>query len=349
MLRSLLISSRTLLFTPALNLVSGFLLLCLMPTFCEWGFAADRVFLERVEASVNQAIVLNSDLRHFKKLLKLRGQLDPLFTGSAIASSSQPTDEQIRDFLVDEKLISQQFPVSDGEVEQEINTIQSNNKLDRRALVAAIKSEGFDFADYFELIRVGASKRNLLDREIRAKVTISEDDLKNHYFNFYATSSKAPRSYRLNLITVTIKNYKTPALAKDAAQQALKELKNGELFSEIAKKVSDDALASSGGELGTVPEDQIDPTVAAVVKKLKIGQVSDLIGGTQTGQYQIVKLLDIRTADLDHFNRVKDEIRNQLMAAEFQHQITLWLERQRQTAYIHRAGEPFSTSLPLQK
>jgi hypothetical protein len=35
---------------------------------------------------------------------------------------------------------------------------------------------------------------------------------------------------------------------------------------------------------------------------------------------------------------MKDEIRNHLAAAEYQHQISLWLDRQRQNAFIHLAA-----------
>ena len=143
-----------------------------------WSAPPEKQMVERLEASINNSVLLNSDLRKFRGQIKLRAQLDPLFSSSPIATQEKPTDAQIRDFLIDEKLISQQFPVTDAEVEQEINTIQSNNRLTRESLIAAIQTEGHGVKDYFELIRIGASKRNLLDRDIRTKVSISDDDVK---------------------------------------------------------------------------------------------------------------------------------------------------------------------------
>src|SRR3954470_7538215 len=87
--------------------------------------------LDRLEASVNASIILLSDVRRFRETLKLRAQLDPLFAGTTIASKgAASTDREIVDFLVNEKLISSQFPATDGEVEQEINSIQANNHID---------------------------------------------------------------------------------------------------------------------------------------------------------------------------------------------------------------------------
>ena len=43
---------------------------------------------------------------------------------------------------------------------------------------------------------------------------------------------------------------------------------------------------------------------------------------------------------------MKDEIRSQLSAGEYQHQIQLWLDRQRQGSFIHRRGESYVAGLP---
>src|SRR5687768_11456306 len=97
--------------------------------------SAHAVVLDRLEASVNSSLVLLSDLRKFRQVVALRAQLDPLFSGTPLASQGpKASDADIREFLIDERLILQQFPVTDAEVEQEINSIQANNKIDRDTL-----------------------------------------------------------------------------------------------------------------------------------------------------------------------------------------------------------------------
>lgn len=293
--------------------------------------------IDRMEAVVNSEIILRSDVEKFRKTIKLRAQLDPLFTGTSLSEKgASASDLEIVDFLIHEKLITQQFPISDAEVEQEINLIQSNNKIERAALKAALAEQGFKFEDYHELIRISISKRNLIDREIRPKVTISEDDIKNHYYNHFTRNSKAPRAFNLQLISVTIKNYKKPKDAFDAAHQTLKDIQGGESFEEAAMRVSDHDTASSGGELGVLSEDQISPTIHNHVKNLQIGEMKLF---EESGKIYIVKLKDVQSNDTEHLSKSKDEIRNQLTAKEFQHQIVLWQDRQRQSAFVHRTGE----------
>lgn len=305
--------------------------------------------LDRLEASVNSSLILSSDVQGFKKSVPLRSQLDPLFAGTSIAAKGAgASNAEIVDFLVSERLILQQFPVSDAEVEQEINSIQANNRIDRASLVSALKDQGFRFQEYFDLIRISAAKRNLIDREIRTKVSVSEDDIKNYYFNQYSKSAGGQFSYTVKIITVSQESFKTSAAAKESAQKAQAALKGGESFEEVAKRVSDHPSASAGGELGTLTEDQMAPMIRDAVKKLQIGQTSDLIAA-QGGNFVILKLADKKSDNESRYNAAKEEIRNLLYASDYQHQFTLWLERQRQTAFIHRTGEPTVASLPAVK
>lgn len=310
------------------------------PVFLATTAFAAPVVLDRLEASVNSSIILLTDVSKFRETIKLRAQLDPLFAGTTVAThGDKASNGECVQFLMDEKIIAQQFPVSDSEVEQEVNSIQANNHIDRLALKNALKEQGFNFEDYFELIRTSTAKRNLIDRDIRTKVTISNDDVKNYFYNHFARTSAIPLSYRVQIIKVSTKNYKTSSAALETIQRALKQIRSGEPFEEVAKRVSDDATASTGGDLGTLTEDQVSPVIRAQMKKLQIGQVSEIINNT-TSSYLILKLVDVKSSENDHFEKIKEEIRNQLTAAEYQHQISLWLERQRQNAFIHRTGEP---------
>lgn len=309
-------------------------------------FSARATTLDRLEASVNSSIILLSDVNHFRKTFKLRAQLDPLFSGTAVAShGDSATNQEIVDFLIDEKLMTQAYSITDNEVEQEINSIQANNHLDREHLKNLLSEQGFKFEDYFDLIRISAAKRALIDRDIRTKVTISDDDVKNYFYNHFARKSSTPLIYKLQIISVAIKNYKTPSAARDVAQRASDSLKGGEAFEEVAKRMSDDSTAQAGGELGELTDDQMSPAIREEAKKIQIGQTSPVFGGPQAGAFLIIKLNDVKSGENDRLEKQKEEIRNQMIASEYQHQIVLWLERQRQTAFIHKAGEPAISTL----
>lgn len=295
--------------------------------------------LDRIEASVNSGPILLSDVRKFRQSIGIRTQLDPLFAGTAIAKKgAAATEAEIIAYLTDEKIITQKFEIGDAEVEQNINSIQTSNKIDRAGLKSLLKNEGISFDEYFELMRISSAKKELIEREIRGKVAITNDDVKNEYYSRYSKSAKAPRSYQIKAITISNSTFKTPAAAKDAALNALKAIRGGEAFEEVAKRASDDSNAQNGGELGTMTEDQMSPIIRAELKKLRIGGVSDVVTNPGIG-YMIFKLANIESGESAQYEKKAEEIRASLATNEYQRQIELWLERERQKAFIHKAGE----------
>ncbi len=302
-----------------------------------------KIVIERVEATINANSILLSDVTNFRKTLNLRKQLDPLFNGTPLASKShKATDKEIIDFLLDEKIIIQQFPVADELVEKEINSIQANNNINRRSLIAALKEQGFLFKNYFELIRPSIAKRNLIDRDIRTKVHISDDDIKNYFYSTYKKPNQQNLSYMIGIITLSTDTHGTLPEAKKAALKTAELIKAGQSFEDAAKKFSDDANAKNGGGLGFLRFDKMSPLIKKAMKKLKVGKISKPILAGKNA-YIILKLKDIKSGDKDELKSVSKNIRMKLTSEEYTRQVKLWLERQRQNAFIHYAGEP---SLP---
>lgn len=332
------------LFSRGILLQSGFMALALAEglSLTSAHSEAAPVTIDRLEASVNSDMILLSDLSRFRSTLKLRIPLDSLFSYTALATKGdKASDAEIVDFLIEEHLISQQYPVTDQDVENEINTIQSSNHMDRKALRAAIEQQGFTFDEYFELIRSSVSKHNLIDRDIRTKLVISDDDVKNYFYNHLPKQGPdaAPIIYRAKMIVVNPSNYKTPVGAHQVAEDALKDIKAGEPFEAAAKRMSEDANAQNGGDLGELTDDQMSAAIRDELKKLKIGQVSGVLGSAKT-QFFILKLDDMKSGDSERFNRMKEEIHQQLAASEFQHQVSLWIERQKQSAFVQKRSTP---------
>ena len=312
------------------------LLLCLPLLNVSQANAAQEV-LEKLEASVNNQLILHSDIKKFRDTSVLRMQLDPIFAGTPLAKAGKSASEkEIREFLVQEKLITQAFPMTDAEVEQEVNSIQASNKISREQLRTALAGQGFQFVDYFELIRIGAAKRNLLDREIRTKVSLSEDDLKNYYVAKYAKEKNTEKETFFQVQLISNRNRK-------AVIQAQSEIKAGTDFSEVAKKYSTDPSASAGGDLGTLNSAQMNGSLKKEIQKLRSGEVSPLIE-VKNSAFMIVKLVGMTTSNDAHFKRVEPEIRAELANVEFQKQLEIWTTRQKQLSFVHEAAPSVANS-----
>ncbi len=293
--------------------------------------------IDRLEASVNASLILTSDVERFKKTVSLRAQLDPLFVGSVAGTKgANASTQEVVDFLIEERLIALTYPATDTETDQAINQIQSENRLSRSSLKEALQEQGFSFDDYFELIRMSVSKKNLVETDIRTKVSVTDDDVKNFYFNKFNRDTKAPRTYSFQMISVLPSDFKSSQSAHEVLERALREIKAGEAFDEVAKRITDGA---GDGSLAKVPEDQLSSSLKAEMEKMKIGELSGVLG-TPNSQFFVIRLVDVTAGDDERYQKIKEDIRNQLAASEYQHQISLWLDRKKQNAFIHKAGEP---------
>lgn len=316
--------------------IQGFLLFSGL--FCSsvtLSFADTSKVVDRVEAIVNKKAIYKSDVKKFKTLTPLRAKIDPIFSNDPIAKKT-PSETEVIDFLVTEMIILEKFPVSEAEVEQEITSIQNNLHIDRDSLRTAITREGFSFEDYQNLMKVSIAKRQLIDREIRNKAVVSDDELKAEYNRSRSGSKNFAGSFHLYLIKVTKKNYKTVKNAKDLYEQALKELGESKAFEEVAKKVSDDSSASSGGDLGFLSYQDMTPALQKEVQKIlssknaekEVGKFEDASGFT------ILKIAEV-SKDVDSgFDKEKEMLRGKLLEGEFRHQIQLWIDRQKSLNYI---------------
>jgi len=293
--------------------------------------------IDRVEAIVNKKAIYFSDIKKFRSLTSLRAKVDPLFANDPL-SKKTPTDSEIIDFLIAEALVLEKFPVSDSDLDQEINSIQTNLHIDRDALRTAISREGFQFDDYQALMRASIAKRQLIDRDIRNKAAVSEDELKTEYNRNRSGTKTFQGAIHLHLIKVTKKNYKTIKYAKELYDQALKDLASGQSFEEIAKKTSDDSSASNGGDLGFLSYQEMSGPLQKEVQKnlaLKTPDLKNQISKFEDPtSFTIIKISEV-SKDVDSgFDKEKDALRGKLMEGEFQHQIKLWIDRQRALNYI---------------
>jgi len=125
-----------------------------------------------------------------------------------------------------------------------------------------------------------------------------------------------PRQYHLAQIYIASPKGADKAVEEKAQARvdALgKALKGGD-FSSIAKSHSDDAASSQrGGDLGWVPDNQIQPEIRNVVTSLSKGSTSDMV--RMNDGWHVIRLIDVKepsTASLDEVKAgLVRELRNQ--------------------------------------
>jgi peptidyl-prolyl cis-trans isomerase SurA len=246
-------------------------------------------------------------------------------------------EELINNEILLERAKKLNLEASDGEVEDKFTELKSPYTEDE--FQRQLKSGGVSVDDLKRDLRRQLSITKLMNREVVAKIAITDQDVADFYNTNKAQFSVAEPQYRIAQIVVTprkepqIRNRKNDDATNEAeAQRKVKmlmdRLNSGADFAQLAMDYSEDMnSAATGGDLGYVPEsalNQSDPALKKMVVGLKPGQVSPPIQLKEG--YRILKLITRESPGLRGINdpqvqqTIRDTLRNrkeQLLKAAY--------------------------------
>jgi peptidyl-prolyl cis-trans isomerase SurA len=236
-------------------------------------------------------------------------------------------DELINNEILLERAKKLNLEASDGEVEDKFTELKSPYTEDE--FQRQLKERNVSVSDLKSDLRRQLSITKLLNREVVAKISITDQDVTEFYNSNKAQFNVAEPQYRIAQIVVTprkepqIRNRKNDDATNEAeAQRKVKmlmdRLNSGADFSQLAMDYSEDMnSAATGGDLGYVPEsalNQSDPMLKKMVMGMKPGQVSPPLG-LKDG-YRILKLVTRESpgqrniADPQVQQTIRDTLRN---------------------------------------
>jgi peptidyl-prolyl cis-trans isomerase SurA len=213
-------------------------------------------------------------------------------------------DQLINNEILLERAKKLNLEASDGEVEDKFTEIKSpytEEEFQRR-----LKDQNISVDDLKRDLRRQLSTTKLLNREVVAKISITDQDVSDYYNANKAQFNVAEPQYHIAQILVTprkeqqIRNRKnddatTEAEAARKIKMLMDRLNSGADFAQLAMDYSEDMnSAATGGDLGYVPESslnppQVDPLLKKTVMGMKAGQVSQPI--ELKDGYRIIKLI----------------------------------------------------------
>jgi peptidyl-prolyl cis-trans isomerase SurA len=236
-------------------------------------------------------------------------------------------DELINNEILLERAKKLNLEASDGEVEDKFTELKSPYTEDE--FQRQLKERSVSVQDLKGDLRRQLSIQKLLNREVVAKISITDQDVLDFYNANKAQFNVAEPQYRIAQIVVTpkkeqqIRNRKNDDATNEAeAQRKVKmlmdRLNSGADFGQLAMDYSEDMnTAGTGGDLGYVPEsalNQSDPALKHIVLGLKPGQVSQPVQLKEG--YRILKLITRESPGLRGINdpqvqqTIRDTLRN---------------------------------------
>jgi peptidyl-prolyl cis-trans isomerase SurA len=151
------------------------------------------------------------------------------------------------------------------------------------------------YGAFREDIRNEIMMQRLREHEVDSKIQVSEAEI-----DTYLTASKAAAADKVEMnlaqILVAVPENASPeqiAARRARADEVARQLRTGADFSKMAATYSDSNDALKGGEIGWRDPDRLPPVFANELRKLKPGQVTQIIK-TNNG-FHILKMVDQRS------------------------------------------------------
>jgi len=323
--------------TKRIILVSSCIISLLIPLFCLAPAQSSGEVVERIVALVNNEVITLSELEEAGAYFfrDLRETTLP----SEREAKLKGAQKEILTQLIENKLLEQEIKkrkveVPERDVDAAIDEIMRENRLNENELKRALAKDGLTYTAYRKRIRDGLGKMRLVNREIKSKLVLKEEDLRKIYQENLKDYID-PLEVKVQQIFLPVPERATGEQSEQTRKEAetlLERIRGGEDFAQLARAHSRGPEASEGGVLGFFKEKELVPELEGPAFALKKGEVSGLIQGRDG--YHILRVLDRKGGEPKSFAEVQNKIRDEKLKEESDQKFKEWIKALKEKAYI---------------
>jgi peptidyl-prolyl cis-trans isomerase SurA len=236
--------------------------------------AAQSVPLDRGNPRMVNAVVASIDgkaitLHEFKAYESGRGRLLP--------ADQRRTEAEFLDGMVEERLLESEFErlqihADDDDTQYYIDRVLQMNHSSRADVERALGEIGLKWSDYFERMRFEVEKLTLINREIRTRVHVTDEEVER----FWRESGAAAEGAGMEVSHIYIP-LPSPGRGGDADEARTRAADAHHMietdgFARAAKTYSQGPTAADGGKLGKFERGTMAPAFEEQLSKLKEGE-----------------------------------------------------------------------------
>jgi len=243
------------------------------------------------------------------------------------AADRNVLEQFITDKLMEAEVREAGIRITDDDVDRYIEQVKKNNRLSEEDLKAALARDGMNLASYKISVKTELEKAEVLDRQVKRKVSITDEDVER-YYKLNAKNYRTNERARIRHILLTLSE-KAPAEQVNEvsakAQELYKRIAAGEDFATLAQEYSEGAGRADGGEIGWVNRGTLIAGLEEVAfDKLKPGQVSEPFR-TSMGIH-IVKLEARESGTVLPLATVAPKIKQELLNKAMEERFAKWIK-----------------------
>ena len=256
---------------------------------------APRIQLvDRIVAVVNDEVITRNDLNEQKRAvlaqLKRQGVAPP---------PDAELDAQVLERFINEKVQLQYarengIRADDETVNAALQRIAADNKMSMQQFAAALRKDGVTVESFRSELKNEITINRVREREVDSRVNVTDAEIDGYLAQAKANGANQAE-YELAHILILVPEQATPdqvETRRKRAEEALRQLKAGTAFAQVAAVFSDANDAAQGGALGWRQGDRLPTLYADAASKLQPGAISDVL--RSANGFHILRLIDKR-------------------------------------------------------
>jgi peptidyl-prolyl cis-trans isomerase SurA len=255
---------------------------------------AKAISVDRVVAIVNDEAITQHDIDDAKRVV-----LSQMKQQNVQPPVGDVLDKQVLERLITERSLLQfaketGLRVDDTQIERAMQRIAQDNKLSLEDFRKALAAENITYDKYREDIRSELVMQRLREREVDSHLTVSDTEVEQ-YLSTLKAQNAGDGEYEIAHILVLVPEQASAdqiEAKRRRAEEALRAVKSGGDFGQVAAGFSDASDALRGGNLGWRAGARLPTVFAEQVRKMKPGEVSPVL--RSASGFHIVKLIDKR-------------------------------------------------------
>lgn len=291
-------------------------------------------FVDRIVAVVNRDVITMSELQE-SVAQYVRETKDELRPGEDHALREKLLRALVEHRLKVQEAEREKVVVDDGEVKELLDEVMKRLQANtQEELDAMVKAQGVTLETIKKRFREQLMVQKVIRRKVAVRVSVTEQEIER-YLSENRDKLETGLSFRASHILFAPNPKGSDAgwqAARGKAEEAWAKLQAGEDFAELARKYSQDASASDGGDLGVLKQGELAPEIEGPILQLNPGDASGPIKTTLG--YHIFKLEWKESLSGDALNQAKQQIREILFRQKYQTRLDAWLEELKQRAII---------------
>lgn len=286
--------------------------------------------VDRIVAIVDEEPILMSEINEKVK----NGPLVSVSEYPAVADAPD-FDKALQDSINFQLMVAAaedlEIEVEDADVEEQIERILQNQKVNRDQLKLFLEQQNKSYEDYKNDLRNQILLRRFQGRVILPLVKVTEQQVKAYYLEKSGSTAEAA-AVDLEQIFVRLPSSAPEGLAqakKAVIDGAYEKLSSGMDFGEVASLFGDDGKVST---MTSVKVNDLAPMIKAAVSSLQEGQFSEPVKTTMG--FHIFRVAKRELSGDSKYVQEKRQLEYELRVRETTAQLKRWLETERQKTKI---------------